>query len=268
MATATEYLPAVRVMLVSVATSVPMMNVVPVDAAIEAARQLIGDADRENIIALLVNYRGRVTAVHTVAIGSLTNAPFDVAALFRAAILANADGFILAHNHPSGDATFSYEDHASWRMVAEAGKLLGIKAIDFVVVTPGRGPVASMFLAGKTAERARQEAVDARYAEEHVRRQAILCRSDEERDAFVAAITSGAGPGDCVVRAGKGNRRYTFQELARRLYSALLPLPEPARLVLGLPEGANFAGTARILLRRWKTEGSNHEPRDGGVAQA
>ena len=63
--------------------------------------------------------------------------PRDV---FKAACLSNDSGLILAHNHPSGDPTPSGDDRALGARLRQAGELLGIDLLDFLIVTdPGEG---------------------------------------------------------------------------------------------------------------------------------
>ena len=266
MATPSEYLPAVRVMLVSEATRVEAKWAANPQECIAIGRELIGDADREHVLALLVDVHLRVVAIHTVAIGGLAQAPCDVAATFRAAILANAAGIVLVHNHPSGSAVFSDDDRRLWATIQEAGRLLGIGTHDFLVVTPGGGPAASLVHASEVgAERTRK--TPAVEAEERAARRRIRCRTEDERTAFVSAIERGAGPGDFMWQERAGGPFLTFRGLARRFCSAGLALPERSTLALGLPKGASYASAARCLLRRWEGEGSGDELRDRGVAQ-
>ena len=53
---------------------------------------------------------------------------------FREAIAAGAAAIVLAHNHPSGDATPSAEDVELTRRLMEAGRLLGIPVLDHLIV--------------------------------------------------------------------------------------------------------------------------------------
>jgi DNA repair protein RadC len=58
--------------------------------------------------------------------------------VFKAAILSNAAGFILAHNHPSGELTPSKDDIAVTERIKEAGDLLGIDLLDHIIVGDGK----------------------------------------------------------------------------------------------------------------------------------
>jgi DNA repair protein RadC len=52
----------------------------------------------------------------------------------RLALRAAASGFVLVHNHPSGDPTPSAEDIAFTRRVAAAAAIVGTPMLDHVVV--------------------------------------------------------------------------------------------------------------------------------------
>ena len=54
--------------------------------------------------------------------------------VFKSAILANASGIILVHNHPSGVPYPSADDRSITEMLRESGQLLGIPMYDHVIV--------------------------------------------------------------------------------------------------------------------------------------
>ena len=55
--------------------------------------------------------------------------------VFRPAIECNAAAIILAHNHPSGEASASAEDVAITEQLISAGKIIGITILDHVIIT-------------------------------------------------------------------------------------------------------------------------------------
>ena len=58
--------------------------------------------------------------------------------VFAAALLNGALAIVVAHNHPSGDPTPSKEDRQLTDDLCEAGKLLGVKVVDHIILgTPG-----------------------------------------------------------------------------------------------------------------------------------
>lgn len=113
----------------------------PSDAVRLIERHLI-TLPQEQLIVVLLDTQNRVTSLETVYIGSLNTTVVRVAEIFRPAILHNSAGLILAHNHPSGDATPSDDDVKLTQDAVAAGKLLDIAILDHLVI--GRGEWVSM----------------------------------------------------------------------------------------------------------------------------
>ncbi len=105
----------------------------PEDAA-NIIRYEMGGLDHEEIWILLLDTRNKLIEVKHVYVGSLNSAYARTAEIFKPAILGNAAGIILAHNHPSGDANPSPDDIAMTRNLAQAGHLLDIELVDHLVV--------------------------------------------------------------------------------------------------------------------------------------
>ena len=84
--------------------------------------------------AVLLDTRNRAIG-HVIAyMGTLNRAAVEPRGLLIPALLANAAGIILFHNHPSGDPSPSVEDLAFTRRVAAAGETLGIRLVDHLVL--------------------------------------------------------------------------------------------------------------------------------------
>lgn len=94
----------------------------------------IGNADREHLLLLVVNTRGRVTGVHTVSIGTVSATLAHPREVFKVAILGNASAIILAHNHPSNEVDPSDEDIRLTKCIEQAGQVLGIELFDHLIV--------------------------------------------------------------------------------------------------------------------------------------
>lgn len=103
----------------------------------ELAETILKNADREYLLVLSVDSKGRPLAVEIVSIGTVNATLAEPREIFKHAILVNAAGIILAHNHPSGDCTPSEEDTVMTERVKEAGKLLGIQLKDHVIIGDG-----------------------------------------------------------------------------------------------------------------------------------
>src|SRR5437867_11712728 len=88
----------------------------------------------ECVFALLLNTRRRVKAHVLVAHGTLDTILVHPREVFRAAITAGAAAIVLAHNHPSGEATPSEADIKVTRDLIRAGQLLKIDVLDHVIL--------------------------------------------------------------------------------------------------------------------------------------
>ena len=55
--------------------------------------------------------------------------------IMQAAILGNASGIILAHNHPSGNAKPSLQDDQITQKIREISQLIGITLLDHLIIT-------------------------------------------------------------------------------------------------------------------------------------
>lgn len=97
---------------------------------------LLGDRihEKEVVFQLSLDARSRVMVAREISVGSLMASVIHPREVYRKAFADNAAAIILAHNHPSGDATPSVEDHQVTARLAEAGALLGVRLVDHVVV--------------------------------------------------------------------------------------------------------------------------------------
>ncbi len=103
----------------------------------------MGTLEQEQMRVLLLDQKNRVRGIHTAYQGSLHTTVVRIGELFREAVRQNAAAVIVAHNHPSGDATPSPEDVALTRELVKAGALLDIDVLDHLVIGAG-GKFASL----------------------------------------------------------------------------------------------------------------------------
>lgn len=82
--------------------------------------------------------KGRVTGIHEISHGDLCSTMVHPREVMKRALLNNAYGFIVAHNHPSGDATPSREDIETTGRLEECGNLMGIHLLDHIIIGDGR----------------------------------------------------------------------------------------------------------------------------------
>jgi DNA repair protein RadC len=103
------------------------------DVAAWAAKRLVG-LDHEELWLLALDGRNRVRAIRCVAKGGLHGMGVRAADPIRLALRSAASGFVLVHNHPSGDPAPSAEDVEFTRRVAAAAAVVGTPLLDHVVV--------------------------------------------------------------------------------------------------------------------------------------
>ncbi len=92
------------------------------------------DCEHERFLALLLDSRHRIQREVTISQGTLTASLVHPREVFRQAVRESAASLVLVHNHPSGDPTPSGEDREVTRRLVEAGRIVGIRVLDHVVV--------------------------------------------------------------------------------------------------------------------------------------
>ena len=95
----------------------------------------IGCRDREHLISIGLNTKGKINFFEINHIGSLNISVLHPREIFKNAIISNCSSLIIAHNHPSGDLKPSEEDIETTKIMVEAGKILGIEFIEHLIVS-------------------------------------------------------------------------------------------------------------------------------------
>lgn len=108
-------------------------------AVVEFWRNIIAtkpeyEPDKEHLVSIQLNTRLRPAGYHLIAIGGLNECIAHPREILRPAIVVAAYGFVLVHNHPSGDPAPSEADRRLTRRLQEASELLQIRFVDHVVV--------------------------------------------------------------------------------------------------------------------------------------
>lgn len=81
--------------------------------------------DREHLVVAMLDTKNKVIGINTVSVGTLNQSVVHPREVFKPAILSNAAGIILAHNHPSGDPTPSHEDQVVTGRIVRAASCSG-----------------------------------------------------------------------------------------------------------------------------------------------
>jgi len=95
---------------------------------------LMRDLRKEVFKVLLLNRANRFIKEVFISEGTLDASIVHPRDVFREALLEPAAGIILIHNHPSGNPSPSDEDLRITKQLVEAGRLLGIKVYDHIIL--------------------------------------------------------------------------------------------------------------------------------------
>lgn len=100
----------------------------------EIGRTLLNDAATERVLTFMLDTKNRILGFVETSVGSLNFSVVHPRDTFRAAVIQGAASIILLHNHPSGDPTPGIEDHNVTKLMFDAGKILGIRVLDHIII--------------------------------------------------------------------------------------------------------------------------------------
>ncbi|WP_411825516.1 RadC family protein [Luteolibacter sp. AS25] len=112
----------------------------------------MGNLPNETALVVTVNSRLEHTSTTTVSVGTVNETTAHPREVLRSVITRNAYGFILLHNHPSGDPSPSPADHRVTENLEQAANLMQIRLLDHIIIgrpSPGRLPYFSFRAGGK-----------------------------------------------------------------------------------------------------------------------
>lgn len=90
---------------------------------------------RERFVVLMLNRNNKVMCAAIISDGGVSSSLVDPKIVFQHALMANASGIVLCHNHPSGNLAPSGEDTVITRKLTEAGRFLDIIVMDHIILT-------------------------------------------------------------------------------------------------------------------------------------
>ena len=102
--------------------------------------------EKESLRVILLDTRLCLQRIEEISLGSLNECIAHPRHIFRPVIEHNAYGFILVHNHPSGDPAPSDADRRLTLRIVSAAQILQVKFHDHVIIgipAPGRSPYFS-----------------------------------------------------------------------------------------------------------------------------
>lgn len=104
------------------------------DDAVALLRPLLDGQDRECGVLVALDTRHRVIATTVISVGTAAHTFLAPREVYRDALMFGASAIVVAHNHPSGDATPSDDDRQITRRLAQAGVTLGVELLDHLVL--------------------------------------------------------------------------------------------------------------------------------------
>ncbi len=98
-------------------------------------RPRIANLDHEEVWIMLLNRRNEVIKEFRLTSGSSIASVFDSKMVIKRALLEDAQGIVMCHNHPSGNLIPSPQDDNITRKLNEACKTMDLRFLDHVIVT-------------------------------------------------------------------------------------------------------------------------------------
>jgi DNA repair protein RadC len=90
---------------------------------------------RESFKVMLLNSANRLLGIAHLSEGGVSRTEVDMRHVMQAAILANAAGIVLCHNHPSGNVQPGTADDRMTERVKAASEIFDIRVLDHIVLS-------------------------------------------------------------------------------------------------------------------------------------
>lgn len=106
---------------------------------------------QEQVVVVVVDTRLRHLGTTIVSVGTVSESTAHPREILRPVITRDAHGFILIHNHPSGDPSPSQADEVVTRRIVASAALMQVRFLDHIIIgkpAPGRNPYYSFREAG------------------------------------------------------------------------------------------------------------------------
>lgn len=89
---------------------------------------------KESLRVVLLDTKHQLLRVEAISLGSLNESVAHPREIFQPVLLYSAYGFIVVHNHPSGDPTPSEADRRLTMRLQEGAKILQVHLMDHVII--------------------------------------------------------------------------------------------------------------------------------------
>lgn len=90
--------------------------------------------EQEHLYVMFLDTKCKLIKDKLISSGTINQSLISPREIFIEALRCNCVNIILVHNHPSGDPTPSRDDLKSTSRVKEAGKIIGIRLLDHIII--------------------------------------------------------------------------------------------------------------------------------------
>lgn len=104
------------------------------DAVLDYLRATMAFAANEGLRVLYLDARNRMLIDELASTGTVDSVSFYVRGIVARALEVGANGIVLAHNHPSGEAAATEQDVIATRQLSNVCRQLGIEVHDHLVI--------------------------------------------------------------------------------------------------------------------------------------
>jgi DNA repair protein RadC len=103
-------------------------------AAVQFFTEFTDAATKESLFVLIVDGRNNLVGIQEVYRGTATGTSVRIAELLSPVLMTQGVGFVLVHNHPSGDHQPSDEDAKLTHDVLQAARIMDLEMLDHLVI--------------------------------------------------------------------------------------------------------------------------------------
>ncbi len=101
----------------------------------ELLHPYLENLDHEELWILLLNQANKVLDIIKISSGGIDGTYADIRIILKQALLQNACGLVLIHNHPSGNCTPSSQDRTLTQNVYNGAKSINIHLLDHLIIS-------------------------------------------------------------------------------------------------------------------------------------
>lgn len=101
----------------------------------EMARTRLGRKEKEEFWAAFLDNQNRLISWERISTGTVNTTMIYPRELMEQALQRKASSLVIVHNHPGGNLTPSSPDIEITRHIVQAGRILGIRLLDHLIIT-------------------------------------------------------------------------------------------------------------------------------------